>query len=276
MRDRHRPWKSANPSIFVIVVAGAIPFSGCATVNSGDYGVALDDTGHPRNPAPNSERLKISAGERGALSSAYFGVVEVTFENNTPAWIQIDRIDLDFGTPDKNKSVFIPWGEDIDTWEQATLQRNAIRRANTETALGLIAIAGTVASAAGRHHVAGAIGGTVALGALAGLYAQERSAAVEAAGDPARFPPTHLLALPLRIPPGLFAKRWLLMYTAAQPLGGCIDSLILSYETSAHEHGRVLLKFKGGYNYSSVDGVSSEWQWKSCALPPSAVGGMGP
>src|SRR4029077_14255747 len=119
-------------------------------------------------------------------------------------------------------------------------------------------------------------GGTVALGALAGLYAQERTAAVEEAGAPARFPPTHLLTLPLRVPPGLFAKRWLLLYTAAQPLGGCIDSFILNYETSAHEHGRVLLKFKNGYNYSSADGVGSEWQWKSCGPPPGPMGGMGP
>ena len=276
MRNPHRVSTFANSSIFVLVVAGATPFSGCATVNSGDYGVALDDTGHPRSPVPGTEKLKISAGERGSLSSAYFGVVEVTFENNTSAWIQIDHIDLDFGTPDKNKSVFIPWGDDIEIWEDATLQRNAIRRANTETVLGVIAIAGTVASAAGRHHAVGAIGGTVALGALAGLYAQDRTDAVEAAGAAARFPPTHLLTLPIRVPPGLFAKRWMLLYTAAQPLGGCIDSFILNYETSEHEHGRVLLKFKGGYNYSSADGKGSEWQWKSCGSPPGATGGMGP
>ena len=276
MSDRHRPSKLANPSIFVIVAAGAIPLSGCATVNSGDYGVALDNTGHPRTPAPENERLKISAGERGALSSAYFGVVEVTFENNTSAWIQIDHIDLDFGSADKNKSVFIPWGQDIDTWEEATLQRNAIRAVNRETALGVIAIAGTVASAAGSHHAAGAIGGTVALGALAGIYAQDRSDAIEATREPSRFPPTHLLTLPLRVPPGLFAKRWLLLYTAARPLGGCVDSVILSYETAGHEHARVLLKFKGGENYSSADGNGSEWQLQSCYAPqtnPIGIGG---
>ena len=275
MRNHHRLSTFGKSSVFVLVVAAATPLWGCATVNSGDYGVALDDTGHARSAAPSSEKLKISAGERGSLSSAYFGVVEVTFENNTPAWIQIDHIDLDFGTPDKNKSVFIPWGDDIDIWEQATLQRNAIRRANTQTALGLVAIAGTVASAAGGHHAAGAIGGTVAVGALAGLYAQERTDAAEAAGAAERFPPTHLLALPVRVPPGLFAKRWMLLYTAAQPLGGCIDSFILNYETSQHEHGRVLLKFKSGF-YSSADGVASEWQSKSCGPPQGGTAGTGP
>src|SRR5947199_3341289 len=65
MRNPHRIGKFANSSLFVLVVAGATPFSGCATVNSGDYGVALDDTGHPRSPVLGSEKLKISAGERG-------------------------------------------------------------------------------------------------------------------------------------------------------------------------------------------------------------------
>src|SRR5581483_11624282 len=54
MSDRHRPPRFAIPWIFVIAAAGGLPLSGCATVNSGDYGVALDDTGHPRSAAPNS------------------------------------------------------------------------------------------------------------------------------------------------------------------------------------------------------------------------------
>lgn len=277
MSDLHRNSVSTNSPIlaiiaaaFAIVAAAAVPFSGCATVKSGDYGVALDDKGHSKSAVPSTdERMKISAGELGALSSPYFGVVEITFENNSPVWVQIDHVDLDFGTPDKNKSVFIPWGADIELWEQATIQRNAIRAANTQTALGLLAIGGAVAGAAGGGRVAGALGGTVALGALAGLYANERAGAVEATRDPGRFPPTHLLTMPLRIPPGLFAKRWLLLYTAARPLGGCLDSVILGYETAAHEHGRVLLQFRG--TVATGDGHGSEWQFESCPHPPGTL-----
>jgi hypothetical protein len=267
MRNHHQNAGAANVSIFAIVAAG-VAFSGCATVNSGDYGVALDDTGHPRSAAPKDERLKISAGELSGLASPYFGVVEVTFENNSPAWIEIDHIDLDFGTADKNKSVLIPWGDDIDAWEQATIQRNAIRVANTETALGVLAIGGLVARSAAGNHQVRALGGTVALGALAALDVKAAEAAADATRDPSRFPPTHLLSMPLRIPPGLFAKRWLLLYTAAQPLGGCIDSVILGYETADHEHGRVLVRFRG---YAG-DWQSSEWQPKSCARPLNSMG----
>jgi hypothetical protein len=204
----------------------------------------------------------------GGLSSPYFGVVEVTFENNSPAWIQIDHVDLDFGTPDKNRSVFIPWGDDIDSWEQATTRRNEVRRANYEAILGLVAIGGQVArAAAGRRGRV--LGGTVTLGALAGLYAEERQAADDATREPSRFPSTHLLTMPLRIPPGLFSKRWLLLYTAAEPLGGCIDSLILGYETADHNHGRVLLKFRGEH---SADWRGSEWQSKACGQVPGEAG----
>ena len=58
MRNPYRLSTFANSSIFVLVVAGAIPLSGCATVNSGDYGVALDDTGHPRSPRRSPRALK--------------------------------------------------------------------------------------------------------------------------------------------------------------------------------------------------------------------------
>ena len=66
-----------------MVGAGAVALSGCMTVSSGEYGVALDDSGHPRNPTAIGEPMKISAGELGPLSSLYFGVVEVTFENTS-------------------------------------------------------------------------------------------------------------------------------------------------------------------------------------------------
>jgi len=55
-------------------------------------------------------------------------------------------------------------------------------------------------------------------------------------------------------------------------LGGCIDSLVLSYETTAHEHGRVLLKF---HSDDSGDWRSSKWQFQSCGQDRGPMdGGM--
>jgi hypothetical protein len=44
MSDRHRPSQSPNLSILPIVASAAWQFSGCATVNSRDGGVAFRDT----------------------------------------------------------------------------------------------------------------------------------------------------------------------------------------------------------------------------------------
>jgi len=234
-----------------IVLALLAPAAGCATIQSGPVGVPLDASNHPQPRGPQPE-LQVSAGEKPDLASPYFGLVEITFENNSPSWKQIDRIAVDFGTPDKNSSVQIPWGTDIDAWEDAVLERNQVRAMNEQSVLGAVAAIGAMGRAAGHRHGPGAaVGGVLTVGAVGALYAQNATAALN--GAPA-FSGSHLLSMPIRIPPGLFAKRWILLYTAARPLGGCVDSMILSYTTSDHQQGRVLLSFK----------VWSEWQRGSC------------
>ena len=263
-RPLQKPAAMVRETIATVVSAAFV--AGCATIESGPYGVALDSNNHPLAAATAAAgpSLKVSAGEISSLGSTYFGVVEVTFENSSPNWIDIDRVDIDFGTPDKNKSVLVPWGSQIDSWERATSQRNIIRATNEQTALAILALGGRLASARHHHSTAGAVGGLAAVGALAALEASSLQEAAEAAEQVPRFPDTHLLALPIHVPPGLFAKRWVLLYTAQRPLGGCIDSMILNYETSTHEHARVLLSFK----------APSEWQFLSCGPPVYGTGNM--
>ncbi|HEX4510662.1 MAG TPA: hypothetical protein VH328_11295, partial [Burkholderiaceae bacterium] len=69
------------------------------------------------------------------------------------------------------------------------------------------------------------------------------------------FPPSHLLSVPIRVPPGLFTKRWILLYTSNSPPGGCIRSMVLGYTTSDGKHERVAVTFK-----ESV----SRWQGAVC------------
>lgn len=236
--------------------------AGCATIHSGDYGVPLDASNQAQKSAPASD-LQISAGEDADMSSPYFGLVEVTFENKSAAWKQIDRITLDFGSPEKNSSIQIPYGEDIDLWESAVTVRNAVQRANTQSALAIIAAVGAAGQVAG-HGRGGlaAAGGVLTVGALGALYASHEAGA-EQAPAAASFSGAHLLSMPIRIPPGLFTKRWILFYTAARPLGGCISSMILQYDTDQHVQGRVLLRFKT---------FGSNWQPESCEGRPGTIG----
>jgi hypothetical protein len=80
------------------------------------------------------------------------------------------------------------------------------------------------------------------------------------------YPDQHLLSVPFSIPPGLFIKRWILLSTPDNPPGGCIDSMVLSYETSDHATGRVLLSFKI---------PASPWQPACRAVPNATPGNAG-
>lgn len=242
--------------ILALTVAAA---QGCATIHSGPYGVPVDASRRPISAA--TAPLRVSAGEIADAASPYFGLVEVTFENDSPAWVQIDRIDLDFGSPDKNRSVQMPWGEDLQAWGDAVRVRNEVDAENTATVLGVVAILGAVGGAASRRHpsrpaaVGAAIGGALSVASLGALYATDRVQAAEAASTGPMFSGTHLLSMPIRVPPGLFTKRWILFYTAARPLGGCIDQVVLGYQLADRRQARVLLHYKAS---------SSAWQREVC------------
>lgn len=212
--------------------------AGCATIGSGPYGVPVDAANRPQATAA-PPALLISATEVTSYSTAYLGLVEVTFENRTSVWKQVDHVSLDFGSAAKDQSVTIASGDDIDAWERAITIRNALLQQATAPLAGIEAV--------GAHDKLGAWVG--------GLHPSPDASAVP---TPPSYPDQHLLTTPFRVPPGLFTKRWILFSTSDNPPGGCVDSMILSYETSDHATGRVLLPFK-------VTGT--EWQQKACYFP---------
>src|SRR6185295_20160567 len=100
------------------------------------------------------------------LSSPYFGLVAVTIENKSSNWVRVKRMTVSFGGQQKDDSVFIPWGEDIASWERATYERNAVRSYNAATALGAVAVAGAVVAGTARDKPVAAAGGVLQAGAL--------------------------------------------------------------------------------------------------------------
>jgi hypothetical protein len=230
----------------------------CATVQDRYVATPLDERGAPavRHEAVSS--LVISGEELTSYGSEYFGMLQLTFENPTDDWVRIEKLTLDFGDDARNRIVSLPHGPEINAWLGATLQRNVIRDTNEALALGaLLAIGTTVASigaASGQSAVASA-GGAVALGTAAGLTVDAVLDQVQVAEDVKPYPDSHLLALPLAIPPGLFSKRWVLVNTRKG--GPCIRSIRLDYEVEGKGLERVLLHFRR-------PGARSEWQRSSC------------
>jgi hypothetical protein len=256
MKIRSRGSTKRETAFFVALVCLAC---GCATVDNANYGVPVDAANRPQaTVAPTP--LMVSAGEASSYSTSYLGLVEVTFENRTPVWKQVDRVTLDFGSPAKNQSVTIASADDIDAWERAITIHGAIQATNAATgieALGMRPV-DRLGVSIGQHHPAAPATGAGGVPVAAGAEASTVPA-------PPSYPDQHLLTTPFRIPPGLFTKRWILLSTSDNPPGGCIDSMLLSYETSDHVTGRVLLPFKV---------AGTDWQATACyvSAPPSGNG----
>jgi hypothetical protein len=229
--------------ISVLAIIGAVGASGCASVAAGNPAVPLDAAGRPRASQHARSGLRIVGREITELGSPYFGFVELTFSNDSARWVRVHRMQLSFGDPIRDQSVFVPWGMDIQTWQQATALRNEVRAANTQTALELLALTGTLAATFSQDRGVKAFGGVVALSSVGALTALEYDARVKAAQSAPIFPESHLLAVPFGVPPGLFAKKWIVLNTLPDRRV-CIQSMLLDYESDAGGRERAWLTFR--------------------------------
>jgi hypothetical protein len=269
----------------------------------GTTGVPVDLGNRPIATTASSPLL-VSALEASSYSTRNVGLVEVTFENRTPVWKQVDHVAVEFGGPAKDQSVKIASGNEIGAWTRAMIIRATPGVSRDTTAIEALVSwrvsPDTIGDWLGQQQgvAAAPVAGTppaaapVAAAPVAGdPAAPAPAAAAPVAGDPAAptpaaaapvagapaaagpapsavqaapsYPDQHLLTVPFSIPPGLFVKRWILLSTPDNPPGGCVDSMVLSYETSDHSTGRVLLSFKI---------PASSWQ-PACRAVPSATPG---
>lgn len=224
--------------------------SGCATVANTHAARPVNADG-TSGGARSTSGLVVSGEELEEVSSPEFGVLAVTFENPTREWLRIDSIALDFGSDVRNQSILIPWGEQLASWELATSQRQAIRAANTSATLSLLAIGGGLAAGLGRRSAVGAVGGLVGLAAVAALWGR----AIDDNATAATFPSKHLLATPFSVPPGLFAKKWILLNGPTAGASGCITSVRIEYDVANKGRERVFLPFSRS---------GSQWQRGAC------------
>jgi hypothetical protein len=204
--------------------------------------------------------IVISGEELAGYASKHFGLVQVTFENRSADWARVGRLSLEFGNATTNAGVSVTQGSDIDSWLSAILQRNVVRETNEAIALGTLLAIGvaveSIGAVSGRRDVAAA-GNVLELGAAAGLAVDTFTDSGPRLESGTSFPQSHLLAQPFAIPPGLFAKRWVLLYTR-EP-GACIRTMRLHYEVNDHGPESALLVFR---KYQD----RSEWQQAACEL----------
>lgn len=231
----------------------------CSSVQNRYVAMPVDPTGQPTGSEATPSGLIVSGEELTSYSSDHFGLIEVTFENPTHEWLHVERLALDFGSPERNAAVLLPEGSDIVAWHQATINRNEIRGTNEAAALGALLALGAIVAIAGRASGEGAIettGKAVAVGAASAAAIDDLGARADGAERVRLLTETHLLAVPFGIPPGLFAKRWVLL-ESHDIVAPCIASMWIDY-TVERGNERVLLRFRRA-------GANSAWQRRSCA-----------
>jgi hypothetical protein len=249
-------------TIIGTIMAAITALTGCATVAEGTIARPIDLGGHFLPSTTTGGGLVVHGRELPELSSPNFGVLEVTFENTTNRWIHLDDVRLDFGDPVKNQGVTVPGGADMQAWQAATLKRNAVREENAQTALAVVAIGGALA--AHRSHSGGAR--AVAAGATLGAALAASAAASNAAVEANLYPQDHLFSVPISVPPGLFAQRWIALNTNGESNQTCLTWTIIDYDTSDHRRERVWLAFRDLRAWQG-----SEWQSEACVAElPSA------
>jgi len=246
-------------SLAALALSGA---QACASIGSEYAATPVDAEGRLMAGRRMPSGLAISGEELRTYASAYFGMVELTFENGTAEWIHIDRVSLDFGSAASNEAVVLPDGPDLDAWYEATLQRNDIRDTNAATALGALFAVGqavaVVGALSGEREVAAA-GGALALGSATAALIDGQDRRVQDAEGVRVMPQSHLLNVPFAVPPGLFAKKWVLLQTRSRP-APCINTMLIDYETRERGRERALLTFRTAFE-------SSEWQRRTCSSP---------
>ena len=244
------------------LVVGISLLAGCASVPNSEPAVPIDAQGNPAPATTMGSGLRVSGEELRELASAYFGVLEVTFENPTPEWVRVDGVTLDFGSAAKNSAIVIPAGKDLETFVASTEQRNAVRHINRQTAFALTALGGALVAGLSSKPGTSIAGDTVAVTSLSALAVDSHAETLETTEHVARLPANHLLAGAFTVPPGLFVKRWVVLQSKQAAMTECIGAVTLAYELGNASRERALLTFK------SPD-RKSEWQTAACHPEPA-------
>ncbi len=195
--------------------------------------------------------LLVSGSENTSLASAYFTMVDFTFENKGAEWLRIKKVAIDFGSPVSNADVRFPVGQDLLDWAESAQQIKAIRDYNMQMALGAAAGAGIAMSGSGSSSGRNAGLATTA-GAGMVLAASNISEKLDSIQRARVVPEGHLLSGPFAVPPGLHKQKWLTLYVQKPDAIPFLKKIALTftYENGATES--VLLRLRNPLTSTSV------------------------
>ncbi len=235
----------------VLIILIPVIFS-CASISNQYSAKLYNSKGKLTDKERSTLGLEISAEEDNKMSSLYFGLIYMTFENRSDKWIRIRNVTLDFGSA-ANDSVRIVSGKDIVAWKDAISKTITIEEYNRSLVLGTIAILGTSAAIAGSKGELKAAGAVAGIGALTALTVEDYNKYISKIENVKIFPENHLMAEDFSIPPGLFTKKWILLNSTNHKKTGKLTSFKMTYNTDNNITESVKVIFRTLM-------TNSEWQ----------------
>jgi hypothetical protein len=214
-----------------LLLCGPLTFApGCAHVEADEAPPAAPAAagapppGAPATAPPKAPELtlEITSAPIEALRSPYFSALEVTFQNPSGQWHQVRRVAL---SPERQlfgPAIETLVGDRLRAWQLAAREAQLGKKEPHHPALDTLAPDPPPKPEP----------------------AKADPAKPEAAPDPAAtaVPPNYLLANPFTVAPGLFTRRWIVLYSAA-PDALLGQDLVLSYELENAKVERVLVKY---------------------------------
>ncbi|MEO8177204.1 MAG: hypothetical protein ABI895_00080 [Deltaproteobacteria bacterium] len=199
-----------------LVLCGPLALtSGCAHLEAdGPAAPAAPAAAPAATPANAPETtLRVASGPIESLRSPYFSAFEVTFQNPSSQWHTVRRVSIG-----PERQLFGPAleslvGERLRAWQLAAREAAAGQEGPRHPALETLAPEAPAKTEPGGAEAAAAAG-----------------------------PPSYLLTCPFTIAPGLFTRKWIVLYAAAADalLG---QDLMLSYELESGKVERVLVQY---------------------------------
>lgn len=185
----------------------------CASQQPGKYADVVEGE-HPTN-------VPITGFLDNDLKSDHFTVVHVTFGNRTPEWVRVKEVLINL--PD-GENTYVVLGEDLQAWAKATQEKIKIENHNTQMFLAGVAAAGAVMAVTAKSDGAANTGLAVMGASSLAITARDTTSHIRNLNRGNMLPEGHLLA-PFPIPPGLVARRWLVLQT---PVGKKTQNLSMT------------------------------------------------
>lgn len=232
---------------------------GCATPHSGNWkgDVVSKDT-------ESSQKLVISASEREELSSKHFGFINLTFENVSDEWVKVEDLHIRFENSELNEKGVIIVGDKISSWAEGIRNRQDLKRYNNSIIMGSLALVGTMAMAASSDSNVQMAGATSVLASAGGMAVQDFGRYRDSVFRANLVPRDHLLSGPLLLAPGLFVKRWFVVYTENPSELPNEDTVLISYRTNKEEKPTIVrLQFRYAFSREAGGIPNSPWLQRS-------------